>query len=91
MWVNSRKINYWHRPAILLLSSRRSFNTDAARDHLHRLALSRRATPVSLSTLYHFGKQAAKDPAQRLRNAQFLHNELQIRIAQRVIELERLP
>ena len=46
---------------------------------------------MSLLNLYHFGKQAATDPAQRLRNAQFLHNELQIRIAQRVLELERLP
>lgn len=57
---------------------------------IHRVA-KRRPTPVSLQNLYQFGKLAAKDPAQRLRNAQFLHNELQIRIAQRVLELERLP
>ena len=63
----------------------------ATRDRLHRVALTQRATPVSLLNLYHFGKQAAKDPVQRLRNAQFLHNELQVRIAQRVLELERLP
>ena len=63
----------------------------ATRDKLHRVALTQRATPVSLLNLYHFGKQAAKDPMQRLRNAQFLHNELQVRIAQRVLELERLP
>ena len=63
----------------------------ATRDKLHRVALTQRATPVSLLNLYHFGKQSAKDPSQRLRNAQFLHKELQVRIAQRVLELERLP
>lgn len=70
----------------------RTFSTSTAtRDRLHRVALTQRATPVSLLNLYHFGKQAATDPGQRLRNAQFLHNELQVRIAQRVLELERLP
>lgn len=60
-------------------------------DRLHRVAATTRATPVSLQNLYHYGKWAARDPAQRLRNAQFLHNELQVRIAQRVVELEKLP
>jgi len=60
-------------------------------DTLHRVASTQKPTPVSLQNLYHFGKIAAKDPQQRLRNAQFLHSELQVRIAQRVMELERLP
>ncbi|CAK9101859.1 [Pyruvate dehydrogenase (acetyl-transferring)] kinase, partial [Durusdinium trenchii] len=34
---------------------------------------------------------AQTNKAQRLRNAQFLHHELQVRIAQRVVELEQLP
>jgi pyruvate dehydrogenase kinase 2/3/4 len=64
--------------------------TDSMDDLLHRTA-RQAPTPVSLHNLYHFGKIAAKDPKQRLRNAQFLHNELQIRIAGRVVELEKLP
>ncbi|GBG31421.1 Pyruvate dehydrogenase acetyl-transferring kinase, mitochondrial [Hondaea fermentalgiana] len=50
-----------------------------------------KATPVSLENLFRFGKASYGDKTQRLRNAQFLHNELQIRIAQRVVELEQLP
>ena len=57
---------------------------------IHRVAKTA-ATPVSLQQLHHFGKIASKDPKQRIRNAAFLHGELQIRIAQRVVELERLP
>ncbi|TFJ81478.1 hypothetical protein NSK_007200 [Nannochloropsis salina CCMP1776] len=49
-----------------------------------------RTTPLSLLDLYRFGNRPS--PAQRLRNAQFLHFELPRRIAQRVIELrDRLP
>ncbi|EWM23051.1 mitochondrial pyruvate dehydrogenase kinase [Nannochloropsis gaditana] len=49
-----------------------------------------RTTPLSLLDLYRFGNHPS--PAQRLRNAQFLHFELPRRIAQRVIELrDRLP
>lgn len=58
---------------------------------LHKIALEYKATPVTLKNLYHFGRAAAVDPAQRLRNAQFLHRELPIRISQRVLELETLP
>lgn len=59
--------------------------------NLHRVAMECKATPVTLRHLYHFGKASATDPAQRLRNAQFLHRELPIRISQRVLELETLP
>ncbi|GAB5036641.1 pyruvate dehydrogenase kinase [Nannochloropsis oceanica] len=44
-----------------------------------------RTTPLSLLDLYRFGNHPS--PAQRLRNAQFLHLELPRRIAQRVVEL----
>lgn len=59
-------------------------------DFLAKVA-RRTPTAVSLENLWRFGKSAARDPRQRLLNAQFLHNELQIRIAQRVVELEALP
>merc|ERR1740117_2769093 len=49
----------------------------------------KRATAVSLKDLFKFGSDSR--PAQRLRNAQFLHNELPIRLAQRVQELNSLP
>jgi pyruvate dehydrogenase kinase 2/3/4 len=55
-------------------------------------AAARRAPiAVSLENLFRFGREASRDPAQRLRNAQFLHQELQVRIAQRVLELRALP
>ncbi len=50
-----------------------------------------RPTPVSLANLFRYGQMGTRDTTQRVRNAQFLHNELQIRIAQRVVELETLP
>jgi len=58
--------------------------------HLRRMA-SQKTTPVTLENLFRFGRQAHGDKAQRLRNAQFLHSELQIRLAQRILELEALP
>ena len=57
---------------------------------LHKTA-RRKATAVSLTDLFNFGQKAFKSPEQRLRNAQFLHSELQTRLAQRVVELEQLP
>lgn len=47
------------------------------------------ATPISLRDLYKYG--SSPSPAQQLRNAQFLHRELPIRMAQRVAELQQLP
>lgn len=49
----------------------------------------KRATAVSLRDLYRYN--AICDPEQRVRNAQFLHNEVPIRIAQRAVELASLP
>lgn len=57
---------------------------------LRRVA-QRNPVPVSLQNLYRFGKEAKTDRTQRIRNAQFLHHELQVRIAQRVVQLENLP
>ena len=49
----------------------------------------KKSTAVSLRDLYRFNEVA--DPQQRIRNAQFLHKELPIRIAQRSVELASLP
>lgn len=57
---------------------------------LRRVA-KRSCTAVTLQDLYRFGNSALSCPEQRIRNAQFLHNELQVRIAQRVVQLEELP
>jgi len=57
-------------------------------DQLKRLA-SLKPTPLRLGDMYKFG--ASKDPAQRLRNAQFLLRELPIRFAQRAYDLLSLP
>ena len=46
-------------------------------------------TAVSLQDLYRYNLVA--QPAQRIRNAQFLHKELPIRLAQRIEELSNLP
>ena len=61
---------------------------DALEDTIHRLA-RQKATPISLRDLYKYGMSSS--PAQQLRNAQFLHRELPIRMAQRVAELQQLP
>lgn len=58
------------------------------RGFLDRLALQR-PTPLRLKDMYQYG--TATDPAQRLRNAQFLHKELPVRIAQRAVDLLTLP
>lgn len=54
------------------------------------LEYSRRATkPVSLQDLFRFTK--SRDPQQRLRNANYLHSELPIRLAQRIEEIKKFP
>lgn len=50
---------------------------------------SQKPTPLRLADMYKYG--TGTDLAQRLRNAQFLHKELQIRIAQRAVDLLTLP
>jgi len=57
------------------------------RARLLRIA-SRKSTPLNLSNMYRY---ASSSPEQRLRNAQFLHGELSIRVAQRAHELLHLP
>ena len=57
-------------------------------DALHALA-SQRPTALKLADMYKYA--VMKDSGQRLRNAQFLHRELPIRIAQRAIDLLTLP
>ena len=55
---------------------------------------SKPATPVSLSDMFKYASANIKSrnyAAQRLRNAQFLHRELPIRIAQRAVDLLTLP
>ena len=49
----------------------------------------RKATAVSLQDLYRYN--LINQPAQRIRNAQFLHKEIPIRLAQRIEELSTLP
>ena len=57
-------------------------------DALHALA-SQLPTPLRLADMYKYA--VMKDRGQRLRNAQFLHRELPIRIAQRALDLLTLP
>ena len=65
------------------LSSRAAVNSMA----------SRKSTPLSLHNMYLYALSGNNNSSrcQRLRNAQFLHRELAIRIAQRAKELEDLP
>lgn len=49
----------------------------------------RKPTAVSLQDLYRYNLDIK--PVQRIRNAQFLHKELPIRLAQRIEELTNLP
>ena len=56
---------------------------------LQKLA-SQKCTPLSLKDMYKYAVDV-NDLAQRLRNAQFLHRELPIRIAQRAYDLLTLP
>lgn len=57
-------------------------------EQIHALA-AQRPTPLRLADMYKYGR--GEDPKQRLRNAQFLHRELPIRIAQRAVDLLTLP
>jgi pyruvate dehydrogenase kinase 2/3/4 len=57
-------------------------------DSLHALA-SQHPTPLSLADMYKYASGISKD--QRLYNAQFLHKEIAIRIAQRAVDLLTLP
>ena len=54
-----------------------------------KLLASQKTTPLSLQNMYRYA--SVGKPAQRLRNAQFLHRELPIRIAQRAVDLLTLP
>jgi len=58
------------------------------RDELLTLA-AQRPIPLRLADMYKYG--SSKDLEQRLRNAQFLYEELPIRIAQRAVDLLTLP
>mmetsp|Transcript_146 Transcript_146/g.236 ORF Transcript_146/g.236 Transcript_146/m.236 type:complete len:538 (-) Transcript_146:168-1781(-) len=57
-------------------------------EELQHLA-SQNPTPLRLADMYKYA--VMRDKGQRLRNAQFLHKELPIRIAQRAIDLLTLP
>jgi pyruvate dehydrogenase kinase 2/3/4 len=50
---------------------------------------SQKPTPLRLEDMYKYGTSV--DAQQRLRNAQYLHREMPIRIAQRVVDLLTLP
>lgn len=58
-------------------------------EELQNLA-SMRCTPLSLKDMYKYAVDFSNSE-QRLRNAQFLHKELPIRIAQRAVDLLTLP
>ncbi|GKY95629.1 hypothetical protein MPSEU_000524200 [Mayamaea pseudoterrestris] len=57
-------------------------------DALHALA-SQTPTPLSLADMFKYASSVSQD--QRLYNAQFLHKELAIRLAQRAVDLMTLP
>ena len=64
-------------------------NLEVDMEELQKLA-SMRCTPLSLKDMYKYAVDF-NDQEQRLRNAQFLHTELPIRIAQRAVDLLTLP
>jgi len=59
-------------------------------EELLKLA-SNKVTPLSLKDMYKYAIVDVDNPEQRIRNAIFLHNELQIRVAQRAVDLLTLP
>jgi len=63
-------------------------NAGIDRAYLEDLA-SQHPTPLRLKDMYHLGSSPDQD--QRLRNAQFLHQELPVRMAQRAMDLLTLP
>lgn len=64
-------------------------NLEVDMEELQKLA-SMRCTPLSLKDMYKYAVDFSNSE-QRLRNAQFLHTELPIRIAQRAVDLLTLP
>ncbi len=71
------------------LSSKDPLTLNVDMDELKNLA-SMRCTPLSLKDMYKYAVDFSNSE-QRLRNAQFLHKELPIRIAQRAVDLLTLP
>lgn len=70
--------------------------TDAASEEQTNLLESlanQRPTPLSLKNMYLYALSGNNNSSltQRIRNAEFLHRELPIRIAQRVVDLTTLP
>jgi pyruvate dehydrogenase kinase 2/3/4 len=65
------------------------FKLDVDMEELHKLA-AMRCTPLSLRNMYKYAVDF-NNQEQRLLNAQFLHKELPIRIAQRAVDLLTLP
>jgi len=59
-------------------------------EELLKLA-SKKITPLSLKEMYKYAIVDADNREQRIRNAQFLHLELPVRIAQRAVDLLTLP
>jgi hypothetical protein len=72
-----------------VLSILKSANSWCIESMRHRIAeySRRKPTAVSLQDLYRYN--LVDDPVQRIRNSQFLHKELPIRLAQRIEELSR--
>eukprot|EP00658_Telonema_sp_P-2_P049710 TRINITY_DN3783_c0_g1_i1.p2 TRINITY_DN3783_c0_g1~~TRINITY_DN3783_c0_g1_i1.p2 ORF type:complete len:179 (-),score=40.72 TRINITY_DN3783_c0_g1_i1:1085-1621(-) len=66
---------------------RRAFST--AIDHKLQLYASKAPVPVSMLEMFEFAQDPS--PEKLVMNAQFLHNELPVRVAQRVWDLRRLP
>jgi len=67
--------------------------TEISMKELYHLA-SQPFTPLSLSDMYKYASKNVNSKnyaPQRLRNAQFLHKELPIRVAQRAVDLLTLP
>eukprot|EP00639_Heterosigma_akashiwo_P037410 CAMPEP_0194712672 /NCGR_PEP_ID=MMETSP0296-20130528/4691_1 /TAXON_ID=39354 /ORGANISM="Heterosigma akashiwo, Strain CCMP2393" /LENGTH=278 /DNA_ID=CAMNT_0039611141 /DNA_START=93 /DNA_END=925 /DNA_ORIENTATION=+ len=65
-----------------------AYDTHTMHQRLEELA-QRECTPVSLKQAYAFGKNPSS--SIRLLNSQFLHQELPIRIVQRIQELKNFP
>jgi len=59
-------------------------------EELLKLA-SKKTTPLSLKDMYKYAIVDADNLEQRIRNAQFLHSELPVRLAQRAVDLLTLP
>ena len=80
--VATKRNNLYHQYPLDVLNQ-----LDMDPDALHALA-SQHPTPLSLADMY---KYASVSKDQRIYNAQFLHKELAIRIAQRAVDLLTLP